>query len=401
MKAGGGYRILRNRETFLIKGASGDTHFRKLAQSGGNCLRIWDTTNLMQVLDSAHANNIAIIAGLPIQNSDQMSLYDNPDKTAQQLSAFKSLVNRHKNHPALLMWCVGNELDFPSKPAYNNFYKGFNALTDMIRSTDPDHPITTTVLNFNTKYIANIKLRCDIDVISFNIFNLLDSFRDDLKAISWFWDGPYMLLEWGTDGPWTGSLQTAWGAFIEHPSKKKADVYLRRYQEKMPVEDPRFLGSFAFFWGNKQETTNTWFSMFDESGAASEPVAIMQYLWTNQAVKEHYPAVKYMLLNKKGAADNVMVNPGEALDGQVVMFNSDSIKSVEWKIFREDWYKKNHQNSTKELAAIDSLYSEGRSLTTRFQSPSEEGPYRIFAKISGKNGNFATCNTPFYVVSDK
>lgn len=396
-----GYVVLRNGKAFEINGASGTSNFQTLHEAGGNCLRIWDTLHLQQILDSAYANNIAIIAGLPMQNSDQTELYNDPIKVSRQLSQFQSLIDRHKNHPALLMWCLGNELDFPNNPSYNNFYDAFNALTNMIRRVDPDHPVTTTVLNFNTKYIANIQLRCDLDLISFNIFNNIGTLRKDLKRFSWFWNGPYMLLEWGTDGPWTGTQCTAWGAFIENPSKKKAEVILSRYQKEMPVEDPRLIGNFIFFWGSKQETTHTWFSIFDESGRKSEPVAIMEYIWKRTHPAEHYPQIRYMLLNNKGAADNILLNPGQTMLPELAMHVKDSIMSVHWEIFREDWYKENGQNSTRKLLPLDRKVEYGGKLTTQFKSPIEEGPYRIFAKIYDYNGNFATCNTPFYVVSDR
>jgi hypothetical protein len=401
VKSDNAYRILRNGKAFEVRGASGTSHFRQLRESGGNSLRVWDTTNLQQVLDSAYTNNIAVIAGLPVHNSDQTAFYDNPEKVSKQLQLFKSVVNRYKNHPALLMWCLGNELDFPFKPSYNRFYDAFNALTDMIHQDDRNHPVTTTILNFNPKYIANIQIRCDIDLISFNVFNRLHFLREDLKRFAWFWDGPYMLLEWGTDGPWTGSQTTAWGAFIENPSKKKADVILHRYQQDMPLDDPRLLGSFIFFWGSKQETTHTWFSLFDESGRKSEPVAIMEYLWTGKSPKESYPPIRYMLLNDKGAADNILLDTGQKIVSKLVMHHTDSIKSVKWEIFREDWYKENGQNSTKTLVPIDSMVTSGATLTAEFMSPTEAGPYRIFAKILDHNDNFATCNTPFYVLSDK
>ncbi|WP_229252881.1 glycoside hydrolase family 2 TIM barrel-domain containing protein [Dyadobacter helix] len=396
-----GYAILRNGKVFEIKGASGTSNFQTLHEAGGNCLRVWDTLHLRQILDSAYANDIAVIAGLPIQNSDQTELYNDPIKTLRQLSKFQSVIDRHKNHPALLMWCLGNELDFPYKPSYNSFYAAFNAITKMIRRIDPDHPITTTVMNFNKKYITNIQLRCDIDVVSFNIFSNLGLLRKDLSEFSWFWNGPYMLLEWGTDGPWPGCQSTAWGAFIEYPSKKKADIILHRYRQHMPLEDPRLIGNFIFFWGSKQETTHTWFSIFDEHGRKSEPVAIMQYIWKRTLPDEHYPQIRYMLLNHKGAGDNILLNPGQTMLPELVMHDKDSVMSVNWEIFKEDWYKENGQNNTRKLIPLDTKFETDGKLTTLFKSPMEEGPYRIFAKIYDYNGNFATCNTPFYVMSDR
>lgn len=401
-KVNGKYTVYRDGKPFQIKSVSGDSHFKTLSDCGGNTLRTWDTTHLGAILDSAARNNLTVIAGLPVLNNNDHTFYPNPAKVKSQHQAFTALVNKYKNHPALLMWCVGNELDFPYGLSFFSFYKAFNELTDMIHRDDPDHPVTTTVLNFNTKYIFNLTMRCDVDVISFNIFGRLTQLREELKDISWFWNGPYMLLEWGINGPWNGTEQTAWGAYIEDTSKKKAEIYKERYQKNMPFEDPRFLGASVFFWGNKQETTHTWFSIFDETGAASEAVGTMRWLWTGKKTNEKYPDIQYMLLNEKGARDNIILNTSAAASAEVLLFNNtENIKKISWNIFREDWYKKNNENSTQKLKPLKDLIQSENSLKIRFTAPSQEGPYRLFATIYDENGHFATCNTPFYVVSAK
>jgi hypothetical protein len=398
----GKYVLYRSGKPFTIKGAAGFSHFKELKEIGGNTLRIWDTTHLEQVLDSARANDIAVIVGLPIPNNNDMAQYRDTSIIHARYNALQSLVRKHKNNPAILMWCLGNELDFPYKLVYRDFYKDFNNLTDMIHREDPNHPVTTSVLNFNRKYIANIQLLCNIDVISFNIFNNLKDLRNDLAGFSWFWNGPYLLLEWGIDGPWTGTEHTAWGSFIENTSKKKAEVYLERFQQEMPLEDQRFVGACVFFWGQKQETTHTWFSIFDETGKSSETVGTMRYLWTGKPSTVKYPEIQYMLLNQKGAKDNIILNPATSASAEVLMFADHSnLKNVKWEIFREDWYKKNQMNNIKKSRPLDHLIQTGSGLHVKFVSPSQEGPYRLFATIYDHDGHFASCNTPFYVVSNK
>ncbi|MET4544549.1 hypothetical protein ABIE26_001854 [Pedobacter africanus] len=397
----GKYTLYRDGKPFYIKGASGDAHFDALKRAGGNTVRVWDTLNLAKILDSAAANEIAVVVGLPVFNSDYMAFYNSGTKVAKQHEAFKSVISRFKKHPAVLMWCIGNELDFPHKPAYLNFYKAFNDLTEMIHREDPDHPVTTTVLNFNSKNIFNINARCNVDLISFNIFGRLSFLRDELKGTSLFWNGPFMLAEWGINGPWDGTEQTAWGAYIEDTSTKKAELYLERYKTYMPVDNPRFLGAFAFFWGNKQEGTHTWFSMFDENGAESEVVSALQYIWTGKKDAHSFPQVKYMLLDKKGARDNIILSPGNYSSAEVLMLEKAKIKTVKWQIFKEDWYKKNKIHSTKKLKPIEGLIGADQGLSVNFKAPAEEGPYRIFAAIYDENGHFSTANTPFYVITDK
>lgn len=395
----GHYKVVRNGVPYNIRGAGGYSHFRELRDAGGNTLRTWDTTNLAQILDSAQRHDLAVIVGLPLPNSGDIPFYTNPQITKTRYSALQSVIKRYRNHPAVLMWCLGNELDFPYKWTYGNFYDSFNELTDMIHREDPDHPVTTTVLNFNKKYIFNILLRCDIDVISFNIFSNLPLLRNDLDDLAWLWKGPYMLLEWGINGPWKGTEQTAWGAYIEDTSKKKAEIYQEQYQRYMPLEDPRFLGACIFFWGNKQETTHTWFSIFDENGNASEAVGTMQRLWTGKPSPVIYPEVKYMLLNGQGARDNVLLNPAVPASAEVLLFKGhDRIRSIRWQVFREDWYRKNGINSTRKLMPVATAENSGQNLRLTFPTPKEEGPYRIFATIYDNEGNFASCNTPFYVV---
>jgi hypothetical protein len=395
----GRYTVIRNGKPYNIRGAGGNSHFRELHNAGGNTLRTWDTTNLEQILDSAQRHNVAVIVGLPIPNSSDISFYNDPQITQTRYRAIQSIIRRFRNHPAVLMWCLGNELDFPYKWTYGDFYNSFNELTDMIRTEDPDHPVTTTVLNFNKKYIFNIRLRCDIDVISFNIFSTLPLLRGDLDDLAWFWKGPYMLLEWGINGPWQGTEQTAWGAYIEDTSKKKADLYKEYYRQYMPLKDPRFLGACVFFWGHKQETTHTWFSIFDENGSASETVGTMQGLWTGKPSPVVYPEIKYMLLNGQGARDNILLNPSAPASAEVLLFKGhDRIRLIRWQVFREDWYRENQINSTRKLVPVATAESQGKDFRLTFPTPPQEGPYRIFATIYDNEGNFASCNTPFYVV---
>lgn len=397
------YNLYRNGKIFRIKGAAGYSHFSELKKLGGNTIRIWDTLNLATILDSALANDIAVIVGLPVPNNDDyMSFYNDPQKISFQYNSYKKIVNKFKSHPAILMWCVGNELSFPYKLSYNNFYNSFNGIVDMIHDDDPDHPVTTTILNFDKDYLITLALRCNIDIISFNIFNSINDLRKDISNFSWFWNGPYLLTEWGVDGPWPNSEHTAWGAFIENTSTKKAQLLLNRYRQFVPVEDPRFLGAFIFFWGQKQETTPTWFSIFDEKGARSAIFNTMNYIWTGRKDKYKVPAINYMLVNSKGARDNILLSPNEFSTAEVFMESlSDSIKIVDWQIVREDWYKENNINIDRKNRPLKTIFKSQNKLKTTFISPPWEGPYRISATIYDNQGNFATCNTPFYVVSDR
>jgi len=397
----GKYTLYRCNKPFVIKGAAGYTNLDVLAAAGGNTIRIWDTTNVDMILQQANKHHIAVIMGLPMPESRFIAYYNDPAKVARQFSAFQKLVNKYKKNPAVLMWCVGNELSFPFRPSYGNFYKAFNRIVKMIHHDDPDHPVTTTIVNFNKYDIFNIKIRTDVDIVSFNIFGRLSYMRDDLKSFRWLWRGPFMITEWGVDGPWLDNPQTAWGAYIEATSTNKAQQIIDRYRHDVPVEDPRFLGAFIFYWGQKQETTQTWFSLFDENGGKTEVVGAAQYLWTGKWPLNTPPQVKGMLIGGKSALNNLIYKPGYKLAAEVVMQKPNAdITKVQWQIFAEDWYKKDNLNSTAKKTEIGGLVQSVQNLQATFVTPAKPGPYRVFATLFDRYGNIATCNIPFYVLAD-
>lgn len=394
----GKFTLYRAGVPYQIKGSSGFSELEALKEAGGNTIRIWDTVGLSSLLKKANENGIAVIVGLSLPESRYLSFYDDQAKVDAQFNAIKKTINTYKKDPALLMWCVGNELVFPVRPKFHNFYKTFNNIVELIHQDDPDHPVTTTILNFNQKDIFNIRMRTDIDLLSFNVFGAIKHFKKDLKDFSWFWDGPYLITEWGIDGPWDGTQYTAWGAYIEPTSTKKAAQYKERYDQYIPVNDPRNLGSFIFFWGQKQETTHTWFSLFDEHGRKTESVSAATAIWTGKERKDTFPKINYMLLNKKGAYDNIILKPNQPANAELLM-ESGSLKpeKIEWEIYPEDWYRKGNVNNLVRPAAVSTKFSSTADLQVTFNTPAIEGPYRLFVTVTNRDGNIATSNTPFYI----
>lgn len=400
----GKYTLFRFGKPFFIKGAAGTTHLAELKLAGGNTIRVWDTLGLDKVLADAEKNDIAVVAGLPMPYNENMDAFYNDDKKVQvQFEQYRKLIIKYRNSRSLLCWCLGNELAYPLKPNYFKFYKVFNRLVDMIHREDPDHPVTTTVMNFQTKYILNIKLWTHIDFISFNIFGAIRNLNSDLHKFRRLWNGPFMITEWAMEGPWQGVDQTAWNAFIEPTSDKKADQYRELYERYMPLKDTRFLGSLAFYWGYRQETTPTWFSLFDKEGNKSAAVNVMQYLWTGHWPAQKVPGIKYMLVDKKGAKDNLLYNPGAVINAQVFLKDTTANSNLrfEWFVQPEDWFRVKHYYNQKEKQSLSELAISEKKDHFAFHAPENEGPYRVYVKVYNDKGYFATCNTPFYVVGAK
>ncbi len=395
-KEHGRYNLYRNGAPFVVKGGSGYTHMAMLNAIGGNTVRTWDTAGLGAILDSAAANNLAVIAGLYIPESRYVDLfYRNQKKVDEQYTAYREVIQRYRSHPALLMWCLGNEVDFPFKARYNKFYDVYNRLLDMIHTEDPDHPVTTTMVNYQFRNIINIRLKVKgLDIISFNTFGDLKKLKDNLSSFSWLWKGPFLITEWGIYSP-QESVNTIWSVPIEPTSTKKAAQYREMYTTDLPVDDPRFLGALTFYWGQKEEVTPTWYSILDERGGATAIVREMQSLWTGATQLRNPPELEYMLVNGKGAADNIIMKPGTQQTAEVKMIHpvTTGLRIV-WKVLDEDLDPQN----IHEPKAYTVDLTPGDSFRVTFRAPEKEGPYRIYSWVYDDDGNVATANTPFYVV---
>ena len=400
-KENGVYRIYKNGSPILIKGAVGHTNLAELVACGGNTISTWDTTMVETILNEAQKYNISVVVGLDIPSGDVLQFYNDEKKVAELFKAHQASVRRFKNHPALLYWGLGNELIMPFSSNSGKFYKTYNRLLKMIHTEDPDHPVTTTLINLQKGSILNInwKIR-ELDFISINTYNKLKNIKQELKKLSLLWNGPYMISEWSPNGGWE-SENTVWQSPIENTSTKKAEEYSRFYKDFMPKSDPRFLGSLAFYWGSRQEYTHSWYSVFNEDGSATEIMEALNDSWKDTVTSHSSVKVKYMLIDNHGARDNILLSPGSKHEVSLLLDEKQSPDSLRysWEILKEDWlYWGRTWNNFKKPVVLQGLISDSAAQKTSFICPSKEGAYRIFITVYNSKGFCATANTPFYVV---
>lgn len=396
--SGGTYQLIRDNKPFYIKGASGSHYFDDLAQAGANTIRLYDTVNLKQNLDRAHQLGLAVIVDIPIpQYVKGKSVYRDKINRDAIYKNVQKLVERHKNHPALLIWNLGNELNYPLSFGGHHFIKFFNKLVDMVHKIDPDHPVSTSVTSITKKEVMSIRLNSPgLDIINFNIFGDLRNVETELsKLLILGKNFPYIISEWGINGYWE-EKHTAWLAPVEPTSAKKAEQFKERNQHLKSYTN-RCLGSLAFYWGQKQEKTHTWFGIFDEEGRKSEPYYALEEIWKGYTASQKFATINYMLLNGKGALDNIIVKPDEVLTSTVYyhQYNEKKI-TLEWELLPESWFTNRWTQQEKPCNLNEQIISlTGDSMV--FKAPKQEGPYRLFVKIYNET-EFTTTNTPFYVL---
>lgn len=399
-----GYQLIKNGAPFQIKGASGSVaYLSKLKASGGNTIRFYDTINLKRKLDSAHKHGISVIADIPIP---PYSKTHNPYQTELQRERIKNIVLRFvtqfRDHPALLMWMLGNEIHYPRTGTGDGFTKYFNELIHAVKTTDPDHPVTTAISQAGRHLILNLYYRSDLDLISINSFGGgIKQLEKDLKQITPLWNGPYMLSEWNDEGPWRQEV-TKWGAPLEPTSANKAerikDVYANNI---LPLED-RCLGSLIFYWGYKHERTHTWFSMFSEDGEATPSVYALEQIFKKDTSTNYSgPILDFLMLNRYGPQESMLLTAGQENIADI-FYNApqcDSI-TISWEILPEIWMQAPGAKTKEEKPnSLNHLILESRENMIRFKTPEAEGPYRLFTYVKDHNGNIASANFPFYVIN--
>lgn len=388
--------LLRNGQPYYIKGAAGYKHYDRLKAYGGNSVRVWHTDNAQQVLDEAQRLGLTVTLGIWLGREYEGFDYYDKKAVADQLQRVRQIVIEYKDHPALLMWGVGNELYAEGTSA--KVWDAVNEIAGMIHEIDPDHPTTTTVMNVPQKEINLIARRCPaIDLLSINSFGAMQNYQEELSQSDW--EGPYLFSEFGARGYWE-THSTEWFAPIEQTSSGKADFTRQRYKQAVETDPDKCLGTYVFMWGDKYEKTPTWFTLITENGQETETVQVMQELWSGKK-KNKAPYIAYLTLNNKYCIDNVYLRPGQTCTATVYTFDpeGDSLQ-LYWEVLPETFVADG--NSVKEVKpeAIRNVIQQTEANKVSLLAPAAEGAYRLYVYVYDGQNNVGTANFPFYVSQD-
>ncbi len=388
-----GYVLIRNNEPFHIKGAAGNSHLKELKEAGGNTIRLYDTIDLRKNLDAAHALGLAVIVDIPLPKYGDGSHFYEKDLTPakQKISA---VVSSHNDHPALLYWNVGNELYYPTLHKPTPFFDSFNSLVELVKQTDPNHPVSTAIIGGNRRRLASVALKSPgLDFISINSFGNLTDLKERMEPIALLWDGPYVITEWGVNGPWEED-ETSWGAPIEQNSTEKARIIGDRYNSTA-IQHSNCLGSVVFFWGTKQERTHTWFSFF-LNDRKSQSYYKVKSLWNLDSIDYKGPEASHIEIKGLNARSNIILSKGEETNATVFLKKPflETAVNYNWEIRKEAWAE-----IEEEQPVIENLILNSSDSIINFKAPEEEGPYRLFVYVTDDENYFSTTNIPFYVLN--
>src|SRR5688572_30106716 len=106
----GKWQLLRDGHPYLIKGAGGSASRELLKEIGGNSFRTWGADNLDAQLDEAHRLGLSVCVGIWLGQERSGFSYSDPAQVKRQFDMAQRTIEKYKDHPAVLMWGLGNEM---------------------------------------------------------------------------------------------------------------------------------------------------------------------------------------------------------------------------------------------------------------------------------------------------
>lgn len=391
-----GFQLLKDGEPYYINGAGGTVKLEELKNYGGNSIRTWGIdANTDKVMEEALKHGLTVCFGIWMGQERQGFDYANEMAVKSQLEEFRRIVRKYKDHPALLIWGVGNEMDLE----YTNFnvWKHLEDICKMIKEEDPNHPTMAVTAGLD---VAEVKLinryTPSLDILGVNTYGDISYLPKAVKMYGW--EKPYIVAEWGPYG-WWEVQKTEGGASIEETSSEKAETYRKSFEAILSDKD-NCLGSYVFLWGHKQEHTSTWFGLFTETGEETEVMDILIKGWSGKEPANKAPSInEFKLLNKK-ATDNIKAAPSSKAYASVksVDPDGDKLKYV-WQVVPESTDKRTGGDAEKAPAPLKGIFNKSTydKDKVEFTMPQKPGNYRLFLFIYDGNNNVATGNIPFMV----
>jgi hypothetical protein len=391
-----GFQLLRNGEPYYINGAGGTVKLEELKKYGGNSIRTWGIdANTDKVLEEAHKMGLSVTFGLWMGQERQGFDYSNENAVKSQLEEFRRIVRKYKDHPAILIWGVGNEMDLE----YTNFdvWKHLEEICKMIKEEDPNHPTMAVTAGLDAAEIKLInKHTPSLDILGVNTYGDISYLPEAIRMYGW--ERPYIVAEWGPYGWWEVE-KTGWGASIEETSTQKAETY-KKSLDAILADKEMCLGSYTFLWGHKQEHTSTWFGLFLLTGEQTQVMDVLITGWSGKEPENRAPSIKEFQLSGKKSSDNIKIPAGTPMNASVQAHDPDGDKlKYVWQIVPESTDKKTGGDAERAPTPLKGIFNKSTREKDKvdFTSPQKPGQYRLFLFVYDGNNNVATGNIPFMV----
>jgi hypothetical protein len=394
---GTNHQLIRDGKPYFIQGAGGDGSKEFLKQIGGNSFRTWGIDeNTQAKLDEAHKLGLTVTLGIWLGHERHGFNYSDGKAVREQFEKAREAVRKYKDHPALLMWSVGNEMEGFKEGDNPAIWAAVQNIAAMIKKEDPNHPVMTVIAEIGGQRVASIHDLCpSVDIIGINTYGGGPTIAERYRKLGG--TKPYIITEYGPAGTWEVEKNN-WGAPRELSSTAKALSYRATYEKTILAEkDKLCLGGYAFAWGNKQEATATWFGLFLDSGERLEATDTLTELWTGKGPANRCPQIQPL---KVVGADRV--KPGESIFVQLDVADpeKDPLR-IEWKLHKDlSMYEGGGDAQHVPPSYPEAILKRSES-EVELKMPADGGGYWLYAIVHDDKNGAAVANIPLFVESEK
>lgn len=376
------WRLYRAGKAYVIRGAGyDDENLDGLVAAGANAIRTWGIdAETRALLDEAWAKGVSVTLGIWLGHIEHGFDYGDEAAVAAQLARARRDVERFKDHPALLMWGVGNEVELEGGDD-PRIWKAIEDVARMIHEIDPHHPTMIVTAEMGEQHDKRIRENCpSIDVWGINSYGGALSIPTRLTERGF--SGPIALTEFGPLGDWERP-RLPWGATREQTSTEKAQTYRQIFDTV--TADPRTVGTYVFVWAPGEQPTDTWYALLGPGGLRYEATDTVAELW-GQPPAVLGPSLQTGL----SSLDGRVVKPGAPIEATLKAKDPDRVNLT------YDWVL--HKDSLKASGAGTVVQcATGKTSSFEGTAPTTPGPYRLLGVARDPAGKAAFASARFHV----
>ena len=382
----GAWHLTLNGKPYFIKGGGGGGSKALLKEIGGNSFRTWGAGRAKAELDEAKKYGQTVMLGFWLGHHNHGFSY--LDKAALEKTEREVLetVAQIKNHPALLCYALGNEMEL-GEPNPKEMWQFINRLAKKVKAADPNHPVGTVVADmWKDKADAIIEFAPELQYMGINSYGGATSVGRRWRELGG--KIPYILTEYGPKGA-NECGKAPNGLPLEWTSTYKADWYREVYEKTILAEKGKWcLGGYVFTWGHKNEGSPTWFGTMLPDGTKLEVVATLAKFWGGK-VANRCPRIEEVKVSKDAPAE------GEVIEASVAAKDLDGDKlKWQWTLIDEASYYGEAGLGLAMPQGWDEAIVAGQGTNKVKVKLPGGGNYRLYAYCFDGKGNAAYANWP-------
>ncbi len=392
-------------QSFQIKGVCGDNDLDRLSRLGVNTVRgytISSPEKMREKLDRLQSLDMKMVVSewMPHQGKNKgknggswdFDYNANGDKMVQ---AFTKKIEAIGDHPAILMWGLGNEV-----PTDEPYLRVVNRMSQAIHARFPNHLTSLTMVNAKQDAIEAVKkFAPDLDVLGFQSYST-GAVRSSVKNGERFWGKPFYMSEFNTNGSWNFA-KTDWGVALDEPVAKKVGDLKDCYAA---IDASRLcLGSTIFIWGYYAASDRpTYFSLLLDPEPNGQPkmksfdhllitpqAEVMYQHFTGQVPSGNRAPV-LSKLEFEGGAKARLAKPGEPLHVRFAAKdpNGDKVEFVTWIL----------DSTARKTTRVAGPFPQETDETAVINAPDNPGEYLLLVYAQDNKGGASASTLAFKVI---